>query len=453
MRRGTWVGALAVLVTLGLLVAPGKTTVVQSSTIDIADYVLLDQGRYWDYEGIDNGSPSSERCVVDGTRMLHGRETARKVYRETGADSGSDVSWESIDPNGWWVHEQEESGELWHETCPLDEPLMILPRTVAVGETYCSTEQWNCESESPGGTYSVTALMERCAEIVGMETISVPYGEFEALRIEETLIGPFYIAGEFEWLEGETETGWHVEGVGNIKWQYEEVAWYDPNLVGIDPNDLPPPDETWEGFGELTATGVCGNDSLEPGEQCDDGNRTSCDGCSTDCRVEMDTDTDGTADSCDNCPSVKNADQADGDGDQIGDACDNCRKKANAEPIPAGHLATGGQTDDDLDGIGNVCDADFDGSDFVNVLDLIRFLSAFGSNISENDCLDEAGNSTMTCACYDLNLAGPVVNVEDLLFAISDELFGKPTEGCAPDDSGTVQCPLECSAGVGAVCP
>ena len=64
------------------------------------------------------------------------------------------------------------------------------------------------------------------------------------------------------------------------------------------------------------------------------------------------------------------------------------------------HIGTGGQTDDDLDGIGNVCDADFDGSRFMNVTDLLRVISA--------------------------------------------ELFGTSTlsQGCATDDLGFLHCPL-----------
>ncbi|MFQ5666965.1 MAG: PQQ-dependent sugar dehydrogenase [Candidatus Binatia bacterium] len=40
------------------------------------------------------------------------------------------------------------------------------------------------------------------------------------------------------------------------------------------------------GFAHLCHTATCGNGSLEPGEQCDDGNVTNADGCSATCQLE-----------------------------------------------------------------------------------------------------------------------------------------------------------------------
>ena len=102
---------------------------------------------------------------------------------------------------------------------------------------------------------------------------------------------------------------------------------------------------------------------------------------------------------------------ADSDGDGVGDACDNCRTVSNPPTATPGHLATGGQPDDDLDGIGNECDGDFDQSDFVNVTDLLRFLEAFGQGVTDSTCPDPVGNPTGPCAPYDLTVEGSVINV------------------------------------------
>ena len=99
---------------------------------------------------------------------------------------------------------------------------------------------------------------------------------------------------------------------------------------------------------------VCGNAIVEPGEQCDDGNTTDGDCCSSACQFDGsgsgctddgdacttdlcdgggvcehvvvgsggDPDGDGVCSSADNCPSTANADQTDLDGDGLGDACD-----------------------------------------------------------------------------------------------------------------------------------
>ena len=130
--------------------------------------------------------------------------------------------------------------------------------------------------------------------------------------------------------------------------------------------------------------------------------------------------------------------------------------KSHASPIPPFHRASGGQVDDDLDGVGNVCDADFteaSGDDFVNADDLLKFLEAYGKHITDADCPGSDETELGSCARYDLNVAGPYLNVDDLLMMTSVPL-GRPStsQGCAPADDGVVHCPLECEAGPGTSC-
>jgi cysteine-rich repeat protein len=195
-----------------------------------------------------------------------------------------------------------------------------------------------------------------------------------------------------------------------------------------------------------TGGAACGDGIQFGDEECDDGNNQDGDGCSSTCHVEVcpDGDGDGACDEDDNCPSVPNADGLDTDEDGIGDACDNCCYVPNAEGVPPGHVGTGGQTDDDQDGVGNRCDADFDNSGFVNVTDLLRFLSAYGNPVSGVDCPDPAGNPGGACAPYDLTESGSVINVSDLLAMLAPGLFGTPSSahGCTPADDGLVHCPL-----------
>jgi hypothetical protein len=161
-----------------------------------------------------------------------------------------------------------------------------------------------------------------------------------------------------------------------------------------------------------------------------------------------DLDEDGVDNAGDNCPTVPNATQADAEGDGAGDACDNCRWVPN--PRDSGetplHQTVGGQVDDDLDGAGNQCDFDFteSGNDrFVNVMDLLRFLSAFGHHAGDADCPDEAGAPTGSCARYDLDLDGSI-NVSDLIIGLDGGLFGTSLSehGCSLGDDGLLHCPL-----------
>lgn len=100
-----------------------------------------------------------------------------------------------------------------------------------------------------------------------------------------------------------------------------------------------------------TNPSICGNGTIETGEQCDDNNIMPGDGCDALCQIEIpaptlpDSDADSIPDSSDNCKNVANQDQANADADNYGDACDNCPNVANND-----------QTDSDADGIGNACD-------------------------------------------------------------------------------------------------
>jgi len=96
----------------------------------------------------------------------------------------------------------------------------------------------------------------------------------------------------------------------------------------------------------------CGNGISTAGEQCDDGNTLDGDCCSATCTSAPDSDGDGVCDVLDTCPAVFNPsrtagpNQADTDRDGIGDACDNCPRAINPD-----------QMDTDGDGFGDPCDS------------------------------------------------------------------------------------------------
>jgi cysteine-rich repeat protein len=130
--------------------------------------------------------------------------------------------------------------------------------------------------------------------------------------------------------------------------------------------ELPPP------------TAVCGNGRLEPGEECDDANTVSCDGCSANCRLETgcgdgvvcppEQCDDGNRDDCDGCSATCQVETGllCGDGIQsavCGEQCDPPvpdRCDAQCQRIPYcgdGTVDPGEQCDDGpLNGTSGHCD-------------------------------------------------------------------------------------------------
>ncbi len=189
-----------------------------------------------------------------------------------------------------------------------------------------------------------------------------------------------------------------------------------------------------------------------------------CDNCAlvtNQDQADVDGDLDGNV--CDNCATVVNSDQADGDADLVGNLCDSCVTVVNARPTTwtfatgsATYLTaqpwatmTGGQRDDDHDGYGNTCDADFPGSAFatnVNASDTAQFKASTGSSRALDIC---GTNDSRPCAIYDIdanNFMGPAnINAADTARYKALLLLGPKPPKCA-------LCPLPCEAGTAGNC-
>lgn len=73
--------------------------------------------------------------------------------------------------------------------------------------------------------------------------------------------------------------------------------------------------------------GSCGDGHLDFGEECDDGNMSNGDCCSSTCDAQnagSDGDGDGICDGADNCSEIYNPDQRNSDVNGVGDLCDLC---------------------------------------------------------------------------------------------------------------------------------
>src|SRR5262245_36318092 len=73
----------------------------------------------------------------------------------------------------------------------------------------------------------------------------------------------------------------------------------------------------------------------------------------------------------------------DSDGDGIDDAEDNCKATANGPLPPGPNQDRVLQRDTDLDGFGNVCDADFNNDGVKGVPDYLIWLAAWGTSMGD----------------------------------------------------------------------
>jgi hypothetical protein len=178
-----------------------------------------------------------------------------------------------------------------------------------------------------------------------------------------------------------------------------------------------------------------------------DGIDDDFDSCPSAINTGTDTDGDGIDNACDNCLTIANANQANFDGDNRGDLCDNCTFLANSSITPtATQTITGGQLDDDGDGFGNQCDADYNNAgSAVDSTDLGLFKFAFGKKRVQSTCNPGA---TSPCDRYDHNNA--VATIDSTDFTAFKTLFGKTKKSDGDIMDKCTACPLACS---GDACP
>ena len=142
--------------------------------------------------------------------------------------------------------------------------------------------------------------------------------------------------------------------------------------------------------------------------------------CSSEEKINNDTDDDQIVNSSDNCPETPNEDQLDTDNDGIGDLCDddndndgianeadNCTKTVNSD-----------QNDNDNDGIGDLCDDDDDNDGVLDADDNCPSIANPNQEDKNNDGIGDVCAPTNKFVCENGMANGYPCNDYDLLLKI-----------------------------------
>jgi cysteine-rich repeat protein len=143
-------------------------------------------------------------------------------------------------------------------------------------------------------------------------------------------------------------------------------------------------------MGICVASAACGNGTLDPGEECDDGNPADGDGCSSTCRVETspDADADVPTDSSDGADAEPEADaetgadaDADADVDADADADADADVDADVDADSSPDSSDGADAESEVDaetGADADADADADGGAITTLEQFCEAEAAFG---------------------------------------------------------------------------
>ncbi len=214
-----------------------------SEAVRIPEYFPMAKGLTWCYSLRHTGaggvvSTDTRRERVLGTEMI-GSETACLVdVSFAGGDHYR--QYEKTDSCGWRM-----LGETLGDVVRAYRPPVRIPRILARGQPFTSEAVAHSDDGSPD------AVMTTRVEFVGFETISVPAGRFNCirlhLRVEE---GPYAVE----------LTTWMAPGIGAVRsYEYSDGERVRRSLIGYTrPGQAPKPQWQQRGFWTRLPMGTAG---------------------------------------------------------------------------------------------------------------------------------------------------------------------------------------------------
>jgi hypothetical protein len=205
----SWVRVL--LAALAFLVGAFPIPRPASAQFLAADYAPLQPGNEWTY--LENGVSTLTQRVIDDLEVVNGIPTF-VILDLDGEFAGSSENLTN-DSNGLRLHKVflPADAEVPNTTFILIPPVTILDAAMDGGEVIDSSGTVTLTFEGFGTfmlSYTATS------NVIGLETVTVPFGVFDALRVDSTLRLFGRILGEtFD--ERSSGTDWWGFGVGPVK--------------------------------------------------------------------------------------------------------------------------------------------------------------------------------------------------------------------------------------------
>lgn len=192
-------------------------TIASAETMSTKDYFPLESGLEWTYE--QNGLNTVTMTVLSGSEYVNGVQT--KVVRQSGGEYSGTKVYYTNDSNGIRRH-KEFSPDVYIDgfdfadmTVILSPPMKYADQTATIGELNNSSGSAKI-TISGLGTFNLD--YDSAIKIVGLENITVPLGNFDAIKIQSSLTLSGYIYGEY-FTETTTSTYWLAEHIGPVKEQ------------------------------------------------------------------------------------------------------------------------------------------------------------------------------------------------------------------------------------------
>ena len=176
---------------------------------------------------------------------------------------------------------------------------------------------------------------------------------------------------------------------------------------------------------------TCGDGVVSDGEQCDDGDASGGDGCGATCLIEAAYGCQGLPSVCRTCASQS----GDEDGDGVVDWCDNCPAVANASQANTSETGAGGAAD----AVGDACDPNPTAGG-----DSIFYFDGFTSSLATNGWVSSTSLPNVNGGIIEQNSLGdldliwrPGASLENVTVDVRG-YFGQINQATPPNEMGAI---------------